>query len=160
MASGIAAQVFAVFLGVLFIASGSVKTIKLNSSLYRELLKAFINLTNASPIRLLGLKTSPLVYMQTSGVIELICGTTLATGTLRSQSVACIGLMSLMFLTSYCHMVLGDVGSVSFYDKLILNRLLSPLDTWFFYIGCTLRSKVDSLNLIHCSLLFFNFAPI
>uniref|UniRef100_A0A5K3F5P3 Na_H_Exchanger domain-containing protein n=1 Tax=Mesocestoides corti TaxID=53468 RepID=A0A5K3F5P3_MESCO len=111
MASGIAAQVFAVFLGVLFIASGSVKTIKLNSSLYRELLKAFINLTNASPIRLLGLKTSPLVYMQTSGVIELICGTTLATGTLRSQSVACIGLMSLMFLTSYCHMVLGDVGS-------------------------------------------------
>ncbi|KAH9280227.1 hypothetical protein ECG_07426 [Echinococcus granulosus] len=109
----VSAQVSTLFLGLLFIASGSVKTIKFNSLLYHELLKAFKNFSDVSPIRLFGLKTSPQIYMQTSGVLELICGTALATGTLRSQNAACIGLMCMMFLTSYCHLVLGDISSAA-----------------------------------------------
>ncbi|KAM3176913.1 hypothetical protein ACTXT7_005555 [Hymenolepis weldensis] len=43
--------------------------------------------------------------------IELIFGTALAAGTVRSQNIACMGLMCMMFLTSYCHIVLGDISS-------------------------------------------------
>ncbi|VUZ47898.1 unnamed protein product [Hymenolepis diminuta] len=113
MASRIGAQVSSVVLGVLFVASGSFKTIRFNSSLYRELLKAFKNFSDVSPIRVFGFKTNPQIYMQTSGVLELIFGTALAAGTVRSQNIACMGLMCMMFLTSYCHIVLGDISSAA-----------------------------------------------
>ncbi|VDL19540.1 unnamed protein product [Hymenolepis diminuta] len=66
---------------------------------------------DVSPIRVFGFKTNPQIYMQTSGVLELIFGTALAAGTVRSQNIACMGLMCMMFLTSYCHIVLGDISS-------------------------------------------------
>ena len=89
-------------------------------SLYSQL-KAFKNFSDVSPIRFFGLKTSPQIYMQTTGVLEIICGSAIATGTLRFRNVACIGLMCMMFLTFYSHLVLGDIGSVSFICLIIFS---------------------------------------
>lgn len=72
-----------------------------------------------SPIKYFGISLSPVVYMQVSGVFELICGTMLATGTLNAQRKSCIHLMLMMLLTSYCQLVLGDLNGVSYAFRFI-----------------------------------------
>uniref|UniRef100_A0A0X3NT42 Uncharacterized protein ZMYM6NB n=1 Tax=Schistocephalus solidus TaxID=70667 RepID=A0A0X3NT42_SCHSO len=112
MPSASGAKITAVLLGMLFIVSGCLKTIKISTALHREMLKVFKNLTDVCPLKLVGFNPSPVVYMQVVGVFELISGTALAFGTLLSQKVSCVGLMCMMVLTSYSQIALRDVGSV------------------------------------------------
>ncbi|VDN16840.1 unnamed protein product, partial [Dibothriocephalus latus] len=67
MPSASGARVTAVLLGMLFMASGCLKTIKISTVLHREMLKVFKNLTDVCPFKLVGFHPSPVVYMQVVG---------------------------------------------------------------------------------------------
>ncbi|KAA0197119.1 hypothetical protein FBUS_11613 [Fasciolopsis buskii] len=114
MASRFGTQVSTVILGILFILPGIVKTVRLNTTLYREMLKTFKNFTDVSPLRHLGIHPSPQIYMQSTGVFELILGTTLVVGGRFFKKVACLGIMTLMLITTYCQIVLCDFDAVSY----------------------------------------------
>ncbi|CAH8871283.1 unnamed protein product [Trichobilharzia szidati] len=112
MASHIATHVSTVVLGLLFILPGIVKTVRLNTTLYREMLKTFKNFTEVSPLKHIGVVPSPQIYMQSMGVFELILGTTLVVGHVSFKKFACLGIMALMMLTTYCQVALKDYSAV------------------------------------------------
>ncbi|CAH8616508.1 unnamed protein product [Schistosoma bovis] len=112
MASHLATHVSTVVLGLLFILPGIVKTVRLNTTLYREMLKTFKNFTEVSPLRHIGVIPSPQIYMQSMGVFELLLGTTLVVGHVSFKKFACLGIMALMLLTTYCQVALKDYSAV------------------------------------------------
>ncbi|CAH8467836.1 unnamed protein product [Dicrocoelium dendriticum] len=141
MASRLGTQVSAVVLGILFILPGIVKTVRLNVTLYREMLKTFKNFTEVSPLRHFGIQPNPQVYMQSTGVFELILGTTLAVGGRACKRLACLGIMALMLLTSYCQLRLKD------YDAIMVPCGYFCLLMWVYLslekTESSLRPKVD-----------------
>ncbi|CAL8102569.1 unnamed protein product [Calicophoron daubneyi] len=112
MASRIGTEISTIVLGILFILPGIVKTVRLNSTLYREMLKTFKSFTEVTPLRIFGIAPSPLIYMQSTGVFELIFGTTLVVGARPFKKLACLGVMALMLVTSYCQLSLRDFDAV------------------------------------------------
>ncbi|KAH8864939.1 hypothetical protein KSF78_0003090 [Schistosoma japonicum] len=111
MTSNIATHVSTGVLGLLFILPGIVKTVRLNTTLYREMLKTFKNFTEVSPLRHIGVIPSPQIYMQSMGVFELLLGTTLIVGHVSFKKFACLGIMALMMLTTYCQVALKDYSA-------------------------------------------------
>ncbi|THD21250.1 hypothetical protein D915_007997 [Fasciola hepatica] len=126
MASRLGTQVSTVILGILFILPGIVKTVRLNTTLYREMLKTFKNFTDVSPLRHLGIHPSPQIYMQSTGVFELIFGTTLVVGGRFFKKLACLGIMALMLMTTYCQLILRD------FDAIIVPCGYFCLLTWIY----------------------------
>ncbi|TGZ59585.1 hypothetical protein CRM22_009006 [Opisthorchis felineus] len=126
MASYLGTQVSTVVLGILFILPGIVKTVRLNTTLYREMLKTFKNFTEVSPFRHLGVQLNPQVYMQSTGVFELMLGTTLVVGSKLFKKLACLGIMALMLLTTYCQLLLHD------YDATIVPCGYFCLLAWIY----------------------------
>ncbi|CAH8663778.1 unnamed protein product [Schistosoma rodhaini] len=130
MASHLATHVSTVVLGLLFILPGIVKTVRLNTTLYREMLKTFKNFTEVSPLRHIGVIPSPQIYMQSMGVFELLLGTTLVVGHVSFKKFACLGIMALMLLTTYCQVALKDYSAtiVPCGYFCLLSRLYFSLD--------------------------------
>nr|AAW26634.1 SJCHGC05364 protein [Schistosoma japonicum] len=126
MTSNIATHVSTGVLGLLFILPGIVKTVRLNTTLYREMLKTFKNFTEVSPLRHIGVIPSPQIYMQSMGVFELLLGTTLIVGHVSFKKFACLGIMALMMLTTYCQVALKDYNHRTLWVLLPSQPVILP----------------------------------
>lgn len=65
------------------------------------------------PLKYAGVKVQPRTYMEVTGVLELILGTTLLVGTNLSKKVATLGLMAMMLAALYTLFALNDFNGVS-----------------------------------------------
>ncbi|KAL3312396.1 hypothetical protein Ciccas_009011 [Cichlidogyrus casuarinus] len=127
MVSRLGIYICSALIGILFIIPGMIKTIRISTGIHKEIIKKYKNFTEVSPFVKIGLDVSPIVYMQMTGVFEIILGTILVAGTVSFKRFACLGLISIVLLVAYNQFALED------YRAMIVPLGYFVLLSWIFH---------------------------